>query len=54
MFCEFSYKTRIIILTSFSNKNILRIDIFTHNVRNIIYFCKHMFNDHISDILCIV
>ena len=54
MFCEFSCKIRIIILTFFFNINISRIDVFARNVRNIIYFCKHIFNDYISDILCII
>ena len=54
MFCEFSCKVRIVILTSFSDENISRINVFARNVRNIVYFYTHMFNNRISDTLCIV
>ena len=53
MLCEFLCRVRIVILTSFSDKNISRINISAHSVRNIACFCKHMFNDYIFDILCI-
>ena len=54
MFCEFSCKARIVILMLFSDKNILRINVFARNMRNIVYSCTHMFNDCIFDILCTV
>ena len=53
MFCKFLCRVRIVILTLFFDESISRINVFAHNVRSIICFCKHMFNDYIFDILCI-
>ena len=52
-FCKFFRRIHIVIVIFFFNENISRIDIFARSARSIIYFYKYIFNNCISNILCI-
>ena len=51
IFCDDNCKSRIFTLKRSFNENILLYNVFARNVRNVVYFCKHTFNNYIFDII---
>ena len=54
MFYEVLYTNCIFILMHSFNKNILQNNVFARSMRNIVCFCKNIFNNHNFNILYIV